>query len=146
MPAVLESWEVERVIQLLESADPLIRRTVSIRDNICTMILVLNTHKTLKLLNRIDSNIVASYYSQALQTIPSTLSVIGKNAHAVWMLELLETKSGEDGELYAQELINLLVLLESVPPAGAPVVEPAVERVLLCLHNGMFICQPLSLN
>jgi hypothetical protein len=54
------------------------------------------------------------------------------------MLELLETKSEEDGELYAQELINLLVQLETVPPTGAPVVEPAVERVLFRLRNGVF--------
>jgi hypothetical protein len=54
------------------------------------------------------------------------------------MLELLETKSGQDGELYAQELINLLVRLESV--SGAAVVEPAVERVLFCLCNGVFAC------
>lgn len=54
------------------------------------------------------------------------------------MLELLETKSGEDGELYAQELTNLLVQLESVPPADASVLESAVERVLVCLRNGVF--------
>lgn len=117
VPAVLEAWEVERVLHLLESTDPLIWRT------------------TLKLLSRIDSNIVASYYSQALQNIPSTLSVVGKNNYTVRMLELLEIKSGEDGELYAQELTNLLVQLESVPPADASVLESAVERVLVCLRN-----------
>jgi AP-4 complex subunit epsilon-1 len=105
--------------------------------------LVLNPYKTLKLLNRIDSNIVASYYSQALQTIPSTLSVNGKSNHTVWMLELLETKSGEDGELYARELLTLLEQLENMPPTDAPVVEPAVERVLLCLRDGVFARRPL---
>jgi AP-4 complex subunit epsilon-1 len=30
IPTVLEAWEVERVIHLLESPDPLIRRTVSV--------------------------------------------------------------------------------------------------------------------
>lgn len=142
IPAVLEAWEVERVLHLLESPDPFIRRTVSVLSCHLYDVLVLNLFKTLKLLSRIDSNIVASYYSQALQTIPSTLSVNGKNNHAVWMLELLETKSGEDGELYARELVSLLDQLENMPPTGAPVVEPVVERVLLCLRDGVFTRRP----
>jgi len=54
------------------------------------------------------------------------------------MLELLESKSGEDGELYGRELMKLLVQLESATPTGGPVLEPAVERVLLYLRNGAF--------
>jgi AP-4 complex subunit epsilon-1 len=93
--------------------------------------------QTLRLLNRIDTNIVASYYSQLAQNIPSNLSVAGKNDHALRMLELLEAKSGEDGEFYAQELISLFVQLEGAPSTGTPVLETAVESVLLYLRNGV---------
>ena len=61
------------------------------------------------------------------------------------MLELLETKSGEDGELYAQELLSLLVQLENISPASASVVECIVEKVLFCLRKGVFARQPLFL-
>jgi AP-4 complex subunit epsilon-1 len=93
--------------------------------------------QTLKLLNRIDANIIASYCSQVLQNVPSDLSVVGKNDHAVRVLELLGAKSGEDGEFYAHELINLFVQLEGAPLTGTPVLEAAVESVLLHLRNGV---------
>jgi hypothetical protein len=90
-------------------------------------------------LSRIDPAIISSYYTQALNAIPSITSVINKNDHAARILELVEIKSREDGELYAQEVINLLVQLENIPLAGdSPVVEPVVEGVLLCLRNGVF--------
>lgn len=91
-------------------------------------------------MNRIDPAIISSYYTQALSAIPSITSVVSRHDHAVRMLELVETKSREDGELYAQEVINVLVQLENVPLSGdSPVVEPVVEGVLRCLHNGVFV-------
>ncbi|RDB25374.1 AP-4 complex subunit epsilon-1 [Hypsizygus marmoreus] len=117
IPAVLEGWEVERIMQLLESPDTLIRRI------------------TMRLLNRVDPGIIASFYSKAVETIPSGLSVHDINARAVRLLEIVETQSGEDGELYAKESRDLLLHLETFLPTDHPVLEIAVEQVLLHVRD-----------
>ncbi|KAF9467306.1 armadillo-type protein [Collybia nuda] len=117
VPAVLEGWEVERVMQFLDSSDGLIR------------------HKTLLILNRVDLNIVGSFYSQTIQSLPTELSTKDKNEYAIRLLEVLEVQSGEDGETYARQAKALLECLEVVPPMDYPILEVAVERILLYIRE-----------
>jgi len=115
-PAVLDGWEVERIMQLLDSPDPLIRRM------------------TLRILNRVDLGIVASYYSRAIQNIPPGLSIDDVNGYAVRLIEIMEMQSGADGELYARELKDLLAHLEQA--SSNAVLEKVIEIVLSYFRNG----------
>jgi len=88
-------------------------------------------------LHRVDAGIVGSYFSQSIQSIPSTLSIKEKNEHAIRLLDTLEIQSGEDGELYAGQLKDILAAVEQVPsPERQPILENVVEKVLLYVNNG----------
>ncbi|KAJ7128916.1 armadillo-type protein [Mycena crocata] len=118
IPAVLEEWEVGRVMELLDSSDKTIRQ------------------KTLGILNRIDLNIVNAYYSQSLQTLPDDLNLNGISEYITRLLEVIEIQADEDGELYAGQLRELFAGLETRSPRYAQlVVENAVEMVLLHLRH-----------
>jgi AP-4 complex subunit epsilon-1 len=91
--------------------------------------------QTLLILNRVDQNIVTSFYVQTIQSFPAELSVQNKNEYTIRLLEVLETQSGEDGEAYARESKDLLERLEAVPPTDQPVLEAAVERILLYVRE-----------
>ncbi|KAJ7502817.1 armadillo-type protein [Mycena galericulata] len=118
IPAVLEEWEVGRVMEFLDSSDTLIRR------------------KTLQILNRIDLNIVHSYFSQSLHTLPNDLNSSGISKYTTRLLEVVEIQTEGDGELYARQLGDLFAQMEARSPRYAQlVVESAVEMVLLHLRN-----------
>ncbi|KAG6920089.1 hypothetical protein DXG01_010157 [Tephrocybe rancida] len=117
VPPVLEGWEVERIMQLLDSSDLLIRKT------------------TIKLLSRVDMGIVSSYYSRAVQNIPTGLSLGDLNSYGLRIIEVLIIQSGEDGELFARELKDLLLGLEQASPDGQPVLEAVVDSILTHLHH-----------
>jgi AP-4 complex subunit epsilon-1 len=91
--------------------------------------------QTLLILNRVDQNIVTSFYVQTIQSFPSELSVQNKNEYTIRLLEVLETQSGDNGEAYARESKDLLERLEAVPPTDQPVLEAAVERILLYVRE-----------
>ncbi|KAG6862341.1 hypothetical protein C0995_016039 [Termitomyces sp. Mi166 len=112
IPAVLDGWEVERIMQFLDLSDVLVRKT------------------TLRLLHRVDPSIASIYYSQAVQNIPSGLSVTDLNERALRFLEVITVQSGEDGELYARELKDILLGLEQASFDGQPVLEAIVDEVL----------------
>ncbi|KAJ7668431.1 armadillo-type protein [Mycena polygramma] len=117
-PAVLEGWEVGRVMEFLDSSDKVIRQ------------------KTLRILNSIDPNIVNSYYSQSLQTLPIDLNLKAISEYTTRLLEVLELQTEGDGELYARQLSDLFTQMESRSPRYAQlVVESAVEMVLVHLRN-----------
>ncbi|KAJ6497850.1 armadillo-type protein [Mycena sanguinolenta] len=118
IPAVLDEWEVGRVMEFLDSSDPMIRQ------------------KTLKILNSADPSIVNSYYSQSLQTLPADLNIKGLSEYTTRLLEVLELQTEGDGELYGRELAELFTQMEARSPRYAQlVVESAVEIVLLFLRN-----------
>ncbi|KAF8170253.1 armadillo-type protein [Mycena galopus ATCC 62051] len=118
IPAVLEEWEVGRVMEFLDSTDTVIRQ------------------KTLRILNSIDPNIVTSYYSQSLQTLPPDLNLKGISEYTTRLLEVIELQTEGDGELYAGQLAELFTQMEARSPRYAQlVVESAVEMVLFHLRN-----------
>ncbi|KAJ7755738.1 armadillo-type protein [Mycena maculata] len=118
IPAVLDEWEVGRVMEFLDSSDTVIRR------------------KTLGILNRIDGNIVQSYYAQSLRTLPDDLNLSGISEYTTRLLEVVEVETEGDGELYARQLGDLFAQMEARSPRYAQiVVETAVEMVLLHLRN-----------
>jgi hypothetical protein len=90
-------------------------------------------------LDRIDSNIVASYYAHSLQTIPSGLNIRDKNEYVTRLLEVLEIQAGEDGELYARLVKDLFGKSDAALLGEDPfVLENAVEMVLLHIRNGEY--------
>ncbi|KAL7283586.1 hypothetical protein ACG7TL_003021 [Trametes sanguinea] len=114
IPAVLEEWEVERVMKLLESEDKLIRK------------------QTLQTLWRVDPSIVESYYARVLQgelPIPS-------EHFLPRLFEILDVICGNDGEAYAHQLKNALKSVEGDRPLNKrPVLQDIVEESLTRTHS-----------
>ena len=80
---------------------------------------------------------MGSYFAQAIQGKPSSLSVKGKSEYAIRLLEVLEVQCGVDGELYARQLKDVFAVVEQDPtPERQPVLENVVEKVLLYIKNG----------
>ncbi|KAI0285247.1 armadillo-type protein [Russula brevipes] len=122
VPAVLEAWEVERVMQLLSAPDPAIRL------------------RTLRILTNVDPSIVELYFSQRLKGLDRAAESYEDEVLA--LLQVTEILADEDAELYARSVRDL------VSPAPAPaapdaqqgassqVLERAVESVLSSLRDG----------
>ncbi|KAG6821045.1 hypothetical protein H0H93_007935 [Arthromyces matolae] len=120
IPAVLDGWEVERIMQLLDGPDQLIRK------------------KTLGLLHRVDLNIVSACYSQIMQSIPRGLSIADLNERATRIHEILVVIADQDGEFYAKELLELTSRLEQGSLEGRIVLEVLVEAVLTHSRHSEF--------
>ncbi|KAI0672983.1 ARM repeat-containing protein [Trametes maxima] len=118
IPAVLEEWEVERVMKLLDSEDKLIRK------------------QTLRTLWRVDQAIVESYYARALQgQLPTTLEY-GSEELLPRLLEILDIITDDDGESYAHHFKTILENIEgSEPLNNRPVFQAAVEEMLGRMHT-----------
>jgi AP-4 complex subunit epsilon-1 len=94
--------------------------------------------QTLKIVQKIDANILESYYTQSFGGLSSALSTKEKDELMTRLLEVIETLCVEDGELYARKLKDMLEVAD--PPAkGHPVSDKIVETVLLWIHNGMSV-------
>ncbi|EPS95437.1 hypothetical protein FOMPIDRAFT_1038502 [Fomitopsis schrenkii] len=124
VPAVLEGWEVERIVALLESEDHTVRL------------------KTMRLLRRVDTSILGAYYTRLLSSVTSPPSMdIEVAAHR--LLELVDVLSDADGEVYAGHVISVCDALEGQPSGPAvptpldkrPIVQEVVEGVLVKVHN-----------
>ncbi|KAJ3565906.1 hypothetical protein NP233_g7346 [Leucocoprinus birnbaumii] len=117
IPAVLEAWEVELIMQLLDSNDDLIRK------------------KTLHLLNLVDEDILNAYYSRAVSVTTSiALPLKDLNMRVKRLLEILDVTVGVDGELYAGQIKNLLGQIE--PHAtGNGILDSAIEGILLHVRS-----------
>ncbi|KAH7926514.1 ARM repeat-containing protein [Leucogyrophana mollusca] len=118
--AVLEEWEVEQVMRLLNSPDGLIRKI------------------TLKVLRGVDPSIIGSYYSQMLQNIPPAMSARDKNEYVSRLLEIGEMQSEDDCEVYATHLKDLFATVEGESqgrPEDMPVLENSIERILVCIRE-----------
>lgn len=100
------------------------------------------TLQTLQILNKIDANIIESYYTQSLETIPLTLSIKAKDEYATRLLEVVQVQSGEDGESYARQAKTLIGLVENSSSSQTlrgkhpiSVLEGAVEMILMYLRT-----------
>jgi len=137
-PLALEAWEVEKIMQLLDSPDDLIRNTVS---------LCIAYHyqfsfllQTLMLLARIDPAIVETYLSRVLDGVSPGLDLPTLSVYAPRMLDVIAILSAEDGERYAQGTKQVLRRLDEVMDRPR-VVESAVEKALVHIRA----CMPFHL-
>ncbi|EGO25573.1 hypothetical protein SERLADRAFT_437300 [Serpula lacrymans var. lacrymans S7.9] len=110
--AILDEWEAERVMKLLDSSDSLIRKNASIlrKFSICGL----------------------------LQRMPSALSIRDRDEYVSRLLEIGEIQCGGDGELYAVQLRELLADVDTKAeslPEGQPIIESAVERILVHVRS-----------
>ncbi|KAF5325623.1 hypothetical protein D9611_000102 [Ephemerocybe angulata] len=111
-PLVLEGWEVEKIMQFLESPDELIRKM------------------TLNLLAKIDTAILATYLNRIMDGLGPGLDIATLNAWASLMLETVAVLSSEDGESFAQGVKEILKRLGEVLDRPR-VLQSAVEKILL---------------
>ncbi len=144
IPTVLEAWEVERVMRLLSAPDPTLRLKVRRFHFFSSKRLFSDRlFQTLRILTDVDPSIVQLYFSQRLEGLDR--SAESYEDEVLSLLEVIEILAGEDAELYARSVRDVL----SPPrPAGAPepaepdaqrdsqVLERAVENVLSSLRDG----------
>ncbi|KAF8629184.1 hypothetical protein AX17_005769 [Amanita inopinata Kibby_2008] len=108
---VLDGQEVERIMCLLDSPDSLIRK------------------KTLSLLMRVDPNVIDAIYTRSLQSITAGIDARKRDEGIIRLLEVLDEKSADDGEIYAQYIKDLFADLGGTFPVTF-VSEVGVEKVL----------------
>jgi len=117
IPAVLDGWEVERIMQSLDSRDGLIRS------------------KTLKILRQVDINILESYFSRLLDSQSLAIDGDAQAEYVLRLLQVVEILAGEDGELYS---LYLKKILQSLDGKGRETLRPhheVVERILVYIRN-----------
>jgi AP-4 complex subunit epsilon-1 len=90
----------------------------------------------MEILNRIDRGILSAYYTQALQSIPKGLTIMGQNAFVVRLLEIPGIQHKLDGEEYARGVKEIFAQLETRLGEGrGPILEDAVEVVLIYIRT-----------
>lgn len=90
----------------------------------------------MEILNRIDPNILSAYYTQALQSIPTGLTIMGQNAFVVRLLEIPGIQHKLDGEKYGRRVKEIFVQLETRLGEGRHrILEDAVEVVLVYIRT-----------
>ncbi|KXN90161.1 AP-4 complex subunit epsilon [Leucoagaricus sp. SymC.cos] len=118
IPAVLDAWEVGQIMQLLDSGDDLLRK------------------KTLHLLGKVDEGILGTFYSRAVSiTTRVALPLKEINERTKRLLEVVGVISGDNGELYADQVKELLARLES-HISGNAILDSAIEGVLVHIRLG----------
>jgi hypothetical protein len=96
--------------------------------------------QTLRILADVDSSVVELYFSQRLQGLGR--SVESYEDEVLSLLEVIEILAGEDAELYARSIRDVLSPHVTAEPAGpdaqrnSQVLERAVENVLSSLRDG----------
>ena len=127
-PAVLEGWEVERVVNLLNSEDPLVQKQVSSIG--CTAEGHNFMHfQTLRILLRVDRSIVEGYYEKIITNIETDL---GSSRRCLQVAEVL---SGGDGESYAQHLTHVLRVVKD-DVSHRHLLQDAVQMSLTHIRDG----------
>ncbi|KAG9316700.1 armadillo-type protein [Chiua virens] len=113
--AVLDEWEVQSIMRLLDSPDGLIRKV------------------TLKILHSVDPVIVETYYTQALYNFSSSLSLSDKNEYVSRLFDIIDMQDGSDVDQYARHLKDLFSAVEGReqgPTEGLQVLDLVVQRIL----------------
>ncbi|KAF9227270.1 ARM repeat-containing protein [Gyrodon lividus] len=113
--AVLDEWEVQAVMRLLDSRDGLIRKM------------------TLKVLHSVDPTIVEAYHSKSLQNFSPALPLNGKSEYVLRLFEVIEMQYTDDVDQYAGHLKALFAVVEGKEQGRTedlPVLESSVELIL----------------
>ncbi|KAG1829061.1 armadillo-type protein [Suillus variegatus] len=92
--AVLDEWEVQEVMKLLDSHDRLVRKI------------------TLRVLHAVDSSLVKAYNTQLLHNLPAGLTLSDKGEYVSRLLDVGVLQYGNDGEQYARYLKDLFGVAE----------------------------------
>ncbi|KAJ3810385.1 armadillo-type protein [Lentinula aff. lateritia] len=111
IPAVLEQREVEHIMKFLDHHDSVLRK------------------KTIVILNRVDPNIISSYYGATLQNILNRLGD-EKVKLALPLFEVLEVQAGMDGERYARDVLTLLRQIEAPSSTDGHIFEHVIDIIL----------------
>lgn len=144
-PAVLDGWEVERIMEFLSSSDSAIRSKVGylVLFNFASHIFISN-FQTLRVLLGIDGSIVNAYFAQTLQHI-AQLSLTDPAESAAHLIEVAEALSSSDGERYAVSVREILTAAGDRPDVqSGRVLELVVEKVLAFIRDSK-LC-PVSLS
>ena len=132
----LDACEVERVMQLLDSPDPSLRKLVSYSVRIVTD-WAMNPFQTLKVLKKVDVGIVEAYYTQLLQASATLPGVREQEEAAQRLFEVVTLLSTDSGETYAQHLKRIIGVVERAVSLPKPhVVQVAIEHVLATFDAG----------
>ncbi|KAG1751650.1 armadillo-type protein [Suillus paluster] len=113
--AILDEWEVQEVIKLLDSHDRLVRKT------------------TLRVLQAVDPSLVEAYSTQLLHNLPIGLTLSAKSEYVSRLLDVGELQYENDGEQYAIYLKDLFAVAEGDTQGRTEdmsVLEVGVEMIL----------------
>ncbi|KAG1737606.1 hypothetical protein EDB19DRAFT_1716833 [Suillus lakei] len=113
--AVLDEWEVQEVMKLLDSYDRLVRKI------------------TLRVLQAVDPSLVEAYSTQLLYNFPPGLTLSDKGEYISRLLDVGELQYGNDGEQYASYLKDLFAVAEGDTQGrmeDMSVLEIGVEMIL----------------
>ncbi|KAG1760911.1 armadillo-type protein [Suillus occidentalis] len=113
--AVLDEWEVQKVMKLLDSHDRLVRKI------------------TLRVLQAVDSSLVETYSTQLLHNFPAGLTLSDKGEYVSRLLDVGELQYRNDGEQYASYLKDLFSVAEGDTQGRTEdmsVLEVGVEMIL----------------
>ncbi|KAG1878094.1 armadillo-type protein [Suillus subalutaceus] len=118
--AVLDEWEVQEVMKLLDSHDRLVRKI------------------TLRVLQAVDSSLVEAYSTQLLHNFPTGLTLSDKGEYVSRLLDVGELQHGNDGEQYASYLKDLFAVAEGDTQGRTEdmsVLEVGVEMILTYIRE-----------
>lgn len=93
--------------------------------------------QTLRVLHKVEPEIVVTYFSRMLESASSAVTVDLKAEYALRVLQVAEVLSGEDSESYAQYLIRVLKSLEG-EDTGGKVIREVVDYALPYIRTGAF--------
>ena len=143
IPAVLEAWEVERVIALLDFPDVSVRKKVKI---VFPPSLFHNSydhydHQTLQVLLKVDRSLVEAHYTRLLQVDRSLYTPLEKDDAAKRILEVIHTLTDSVGEEYAHNVKTLIDVLQGdLSRDEVMLFESIVEDVLTHVRTGEPFC------
>ena len=93
--------------------------------------------QTLKVLHKVEPEIVVNYFSRMLESISLAVIAEAKAEYSLRMLQVAEVLSGDDSESYAQYLMRVLETVEG-KDTGGKVIQEMVECALTYIRTGTF--------
>ncbi|KAM6502418.1 Armadillo-type fold [Amanita muscaria] len=127
LQTVLEASEVEKIMQFIDSPDSCIRI------------------KTLQVLMAVDPNILDTVYARLLQALSHETNIKKRDEYITRLLEVVNTKTADNGELYAQMVMELLSSSDGALDM-TPISEAAIEKILSHLHSPLIAGPAFQVN